>query len=104
MRGVGLLVLAAALAVEAMPASVTAQTVRHSGTVVAMDTERGRLVLDEIGPWRVRGGVTQVRRLAIVFTPATDFLIALRANPPDGFLGQFIEGRLEAADVEVGIT
>ena len=96
------LVLAAALVGLGSHPGVAAETVKHSGTILAIDTDGGRFVLEEIGPWQVRGGVTQVIRREIVMTPATQFAIVVRANAPGGFAGDFVEGPLDPAAVEVG--
>lgn len=90
------------LVAAASQPSVAAESVKHSGTILEMDAGRGRLVLEEVGPWQVRDGVTQVIRRTIVLTAATRFAIALRANAPDGFAGAFVEGTLDPAALEVG--
>ena len=100
-RAVVLAVSLVLVAAASQP-SVAAESVKHSGTILEMDAGRGRLVLEEVGPWQVRDGVTQVIRRTIVLTAATRFAIALRANAPDGFAGAFVEGTLLPAALEVG--
>jgi hypothetical protein len=85
----------------AMPAMAQQASSKHTGTVVAIDLEQRRLVLDEIGPSRP-GGVVQPTRRTIHLTASTEFIITLRANPQDGFPGQFIEGELDAEAIERG--
>jgi hypothetical protein len=79
-----------------------ADPVRHSGRILAIDSARGQLVIEEVGPWQVRDGVTQMIRRTIMVTPTTQIAIMMRANPAGGFAGDFIEGRLDADDLEIG--
>jgi hypothetical protein len=76
------------------------QTVKYTGTVLAIDRARGQLVLGEVGPWRE--GVTQRIRRTITLTGQTEYTIGFRANPPGGFPGEFIEGPLRPGDIEAG--
>jgi len=73
----------------------------HSGTVVAIDIVRGVLVIDEVGPWRARSGVSRIRR-TVLLMPGTDFLIAVRVNPHEGFPGSFVEGQMDPEAIEPG--
>jgi hypothetical protein len=79
-----------------------ADLVKHSGRILVLDPAHGQLVLEEVGPWQVRDGVTQVIRRTIALTPQTVIAIVLRANPPGGYPGEFIEGRLEPGDLDPG--
>ena len=74
--------------------AIGAEPVRHSGRILAIDTARGQLVLEEVGPWQVRDGVTQVIRRTIALTPATEAAIVTRGNPAGGFASDFIEGAI----------
>ena len=94
-------ILATVLVMIAIPAMAEQASAKHTGIVVAVDLAQRRLVLDEVGPWRPGAGAQTTRR-TIVLTSTTDFLITLRANPQDGFLGQFIEGEMEAEGIEAG--
>ena len=82
--------------------AIGAEPVRHSGRILAIDTARGRLVLEEVGPWQVRDGVTQVIRRTITLTPTTEAAIVTRGNPAGGFASDFIEGRLDVDNLDVG--
>jgi hypothetical protein len=82
--------------------AATAEVVKHSGTIVEIDAHGAQLVLEEVGPWRVRDGVTQVIRRTIALTPATDVVIAVRVNPPGGYAGDFVEGPLAMFALEPG--
>jgi hypothetical protein len=97
--GAALVTLLVGLAVEGVTA---AQTVRHSGTLLALDTERGTAVIEEVGPWRVKDGQTQVIRRILIVTPATEYALFMRVNASGGFPGDFIEGPLEASDLAPG--
>ena len=78
-----------------------AQTVRHSGTILAVDRGAGTMVLGEIGPWRVVRGATQVTRLTISVTPSTVFSqVGRDATRP--FPGDFVEAATGAGDLKVG--
>ncbi len=79
-----------------------AETVKYSGTVVAIDRGHGTLVIEEVGPWRVERGATQVIRRTIVLTRQTEFSLFVRVNPPGGFAGAFVEGELAAQDLTPG--
>jgi hypothetical protein len=83
------------------PAS-SADSLRYSGTVVELDTAEGRLIIDEIGPWRVvRGEVVRTRR-TIALKPSTRFNVFIRVDVQGRFAGDFIEVQLEASDVAPG--
>ncbi len=82
--------------------ATAARTVKHSGVLLALDTERGTAVIEEVGPWRVKDGQTQVIRRTLVVTPATEYALFMRVNAPGGFAGDFIEGPLEASDLAPG--
>src|SRR5690348_15088033 len=85
----------------AMPAIAQQASSKHTGTLVAIELQQRRPVLDEIGRSRP-GGVVQPIRRTIHLTASTEFIITLRANPQDGFPGQFIEGELDAEAIERG--
>lgn len=79
-----------------------AGTVKHSGILVGYDRQRGALVIEEVGPWSVEGGVTRVTRRTIVVTPQTVFSLFVRVNPPGGFAGAFVEGELAMSELSIG--
>lgn len=80
-----------------------ADTLRHSGRVIAVDRDAGTIVLDELGPWTVRRGATVTTRRAITVPPGTEFVRVQRAeDAPSGFPGDFVEVPLEPWRVEVG--
>ena len=74
----------------------------HSGRVVAIDVARGVLLLDEVGPWNAKARAVQMIRRTILLLPTTDYVIALRANPREGFPGSFIEGQMDPEAIEPG--
>lgn len=101
-RFVPALVLLTVLAAAATPAADAARTVRHSGTVVAIDAQSGVLVIDEVGPWRVEKEATVTTRRSIGFTPETRFNLYMRVNVPGAFAGDFIEVVFAPDDVSPG--
>lgn len=79
------------------------KTFRHSGTIVGLDPDTRTIVLEEIGPWRTRNGVTVVNRLRIHVTSSTEFAEVRRApEPPSGFPGDFVEQPLEPWKLATG--
>jgi hypothetical protein len=99
-RGAGSLVIVVAVLGLLSPVARAAE--RRSGTVVSVDDRSGTIVIDEIGPWRVEKGVTQVTRHSIVVTAATKITSHVRVNVPGRFSGDFIDVALELADVSPG--
>jgi hypothetical protein len=82
------------------PSVLAAESTRYSGTVVAIDPQRGILVMDEAGPGR--GRTLIVVRRTIGLTAATRFRSFIRVNVPGAFAGDFIEVALDAEDVSPG--
>lgn len=97
----GLLVIAFLML---LPVSAGAETTTHSGTILALNKEAGTIVLGEIGPWRVKGGVTEVTERTIAVTPATVFKEVKRAPGagPSGWVGEFVEAGLGAWELKKG--
>ena len=82
--------------------SLSAEVFKHSGLVVEYDPTTHTIVLSEVGPWKVRDGVTVVTRQRIEVTPETEFRIVFRADDAgDEFPGQFVEAPIEAAGIYV---
>lgn len=75
---------------------------RRSGRVMGIDDRVGMILIEEVGPWQVRKGVTQVRRHTIVVTPSTKIASHIRVNVPGRFAGDFIEVPLTLSDVSLG--
>lgn len=96
-------VLAAALVLALLEWAAAQTVIRHSGTVAGIDRSAGTIVLAEIGPWRVKGGVTEVTRRTIDITPRTQFVKVKRSlEATSGFPGEFVESRLEPWNVAKG--
>jgi hypothetical protein len=75
--------------------------VNHSGSVVSVAPER--LVLHEVGPWRLKNGETEVIRVTVELTKDTAYVVARRADEaPSGFARDFVERDIDAADVRAG--
>ncbi len=96
----------AALAVvaPAIPGWSDARGSKYSGTVVAVDQTAGAIVVEGMGPWRVKEGVTQVERRTIGVMPATEFVRLKRATgpAPSGWIGDFVESALPGWQVKPG--
>lgn len=74
----------------------------YSGTVVAVDPQGGRMIMEEVGPWRMENGKTVVTPRTISLTSATTFNTFIRVDVPGRFAGDFIEVALDAEDITPG--
>lgn len=100
-RVVWLVVMVAVAATAAEAAG--ADTMRHSGTVVAFDKAAGRLVLGEVGPWRVKDGVTRITELRIALLPGTAFVLVKRVpDAATGFPEDWAEAPLDPGALKPG--
>ena len=75
---------------------------RRSGRVIGIDDRVGMILIEEVGPWQVRKGVTQVTRHTIVVLPSTKIASHIRVNVAGRFGGDFIEVPLTLGDVARG--
>jgi hypothetical protein len=75
---------------------------RHSGRVLGIDDRVGMMLIEEVGPWQVRRGTTQVTRLTVVVLPTTKIASHIRVNVAGRFGGDFIEVPLTLSDVSIG--
>jgi hypothetical protein len=77
---------------------------KYTGQIVAIESREGMIRLEEIGPWTgpTRGLHTRTIRL----TPETRITLIGRSDGAgaDGWVGQFIEAPLTAADLHRGDT
>ena len=96
--------LASALAALAAPGWAQGPEATHSGTVQALDRSAGTIVLDEVGPWTVKGGETVITRQVIAVTSTTQFVRVKRATETGatGWIGDFVESPLPAWQVKAG--
>ena len=80
-------------------------TVKHSGTVVAVDPAAHVLVIAEVGRWRTEDGVTQLTRRAIALTPTTTYELYIRTpgRTSSGFRGDFLTFVLDASELAPGM-
>jgi len=92
------LVIAGATAV----AADAVRTVRYSGTVTTIDPERGLMILEEVGPWRVERGATVVTRRTISLNASTTYNLFMRVDAPGAFAGDFIEVVLDVDHLAPG--
>lgn len=93
-----------AIVVWAIPTWSDGPERKYSGTVVAVDRSAGAIVVEGMGPWRIKDGVTQVERRPIGVTPSTEFVSVKRARgpAPSGWVGDFIERGLPGWQVKPG--
>ncbi len=101
-RWATLAVLAVLLAVSGAPAGA-ADVFRHTGTLTSFDRATGTLVVAEVGPWRVRDGVTVVTERTVTLTPATRFSFVRRGEPGEtAWPGDFLELAIDAWEMLPG--
>lgn len=93
-----------AVIAPAMPGWSEARDGKYSGTVVAVDRSAGTIVVEGMGPWQVKEGVTQVERRTIGVMPSTEFVRLKRATgpAPSGWTGDFVESALPGWQVKPG--
>jgi hypothetical protein len=93
-----------ALVAWALPTWSDDQEGRYSGTVVTVDPSAGVIVVEGMGPWQIKEGVTQVERRTVGVTSATAFVRVKRATgpAPSGWVGDFVESGLPAWQVKPG--
>lgn len=84
-RRVAVLVVKAVIA-WLIPTWSDGQERRYSGTALSVDRSAGVIVVGDVGPWRIKDGVTQVDRCRIEVMPATEFARVRRAKADDGRL------------------
>ena len=82
----------------------TAWASDHSGTVATVDPDKSTIVLEEIGPWHVKDGKTEITRQTIVVAPSAQFVMSKRTREPGpaGWAGAFVEVPLGAWTVKPG--
>jgi hypothetical protein len=102
MRIAALTVLA--VVAPAIPGWSDARGGKYSGTVVAVDQAAGTIVVEGMGPWRIKEGVTQLERRTIGVMPSTEFVRLTRATgpAPSGWVGDFVESALPGWQVKPG--
>ncbi len=95
---------ALAVVAPAIPGWSDARGGKYSGTVVAVNQTAGTIVVEGMGPWRVKEGVTQVERRTIGVMPSTEFVRLKRATglAPSGWIGDFVESALPGWQVKPG--
>jgi len=81
-----------------------AQERRYSGTVLAVDRTAGAIIVGDMGPWRVKDGVTRVEPRTIAVTPSTELVRVRRTSgvAPSGWVGDFVESVLPGGQVKPG--
>jgi hypothetical protein len=96
----GALFAAAALILSAGVAAAA----DHSGTVMAVDRDRGTIVIGELGPWHVKDGSTEVTKRTIAVSPTTQFVASRRTKEPGptGWRGEFVDVPLDPWTLKEG--
>ena len=81
-----------------------AREFKYSGTVVAVDQGAATIIVEGMGPWRVKDGATQLERRTVGVAPAAEFVRIERATgpAPSGWPGDFIERALPRWQVKAG--
>lgn len=104
-RGIWPAALAALVVfLPAVPGWAAAQESKYSGTVVAVDQGAGTIVVEGMGPWRVKDGATRVDRRTIAVTPSTEIVRLKRVSgaAPSGWAGDFVESALPGRQLKPG--
>jgi len=105
-RRSAVLAIVAIVAIVAWPIPTwgAGQESKYSGTVVAVDGTAGAVVVEGMGRWRIKEGVTQVERRTIGVTSACEFVSVKRASgpAPSGWVGDFVESGLPGWQVKPG--
>jgi hypothetical protein len=103
--GVGIAaLLVVSLAAPAIAGRSEAAERRYSGTVAAVDRPARTIVVEGMGPWRVKDGVTQVESRTIAVTASTALMGIKRASgvAPSGWMGDYVESALPEWQVKPG--
>ena len=93
-----------AVVAPAIPGRSDARDGKYSGTVVAVDRTAGTILVEGMGPWQIKEGVTQLERRTIGVMPSTAFVRLKRATgpAPSGWVGDFVESALPGWQVKPG--
>ena len=93
-----------AVVASAVPGWSADRGSKYSGTVVAVDQAAGTIIIDGMGPWQVKDGVTQLEHRTIGIMPSTEFVRLERATgpAPSGWVGDFVETALPGWQVKAG--
>lgn len=79
-----------------------ADTTKYAGTVRTIDSARGSLVLDDVGPW-VGTAESPITPRTITVSPSTEYFVADRAKDgPTGYAGDYAERKAQLSDVKAG--
>jgi len=97
--------MAFVLALTSLLVASTAQAalpVRHSGKIVAVDTKRSTVTLEEMGPWKGPGKSVVRRSIHLAPTTKVELVTRSKGAAPDRWLGGFTESPLPPADLHPG--
>lgn len=80
----------------------SAATVKYAGTVRALDSAQGSLVLEDVGPW-LGQAETQITPRTIALSSSTEYFVADRAkDAPTGFPDDYTETKAQRSEVRAG--
>jgi len=85
--------------VIASPA-LAADAATHTGAIVAENTQRDTITIEEMGPWH--GPSTRPVRREFHLIPSTTVVLAVRRSEPGGVHGAYIDQPLKATDLRPG--
>jgi hypothetical protein len=96
--------LVAPIVAAAVAGRSDAGEAKYSGTVASVDRTAGTIVVEGMGPWRVKEGVTQVERRTIAVTSSTGLVSVKRTTgvAPSGWAGDYVESALPEWQVKPG--
>ncbi len=83
-------------------AQAAAGPIKYAGTVRTVDTMRGSLVVEDVGPW-VGKTETPITPRAIALSPSTEYFVAERAEAGDtGYRNDYLTVRAHLSEIKVG--
>jgi len=86
----------------ALAPAAGAGTTKYAGTLRTIDTTKGSLVLDDVGPW-VGKTESPITPRTVIVSPSTEYFVADRAKDgATGYPGDYVETKAQLSDVKVG--
>jgi len=103
-RGIRIVILAVGILTWAVPAWTDGREAKYSGTVISVDWATATIVVEGMGPWQMKEGVSQVEHRTISVMPTTRFVRVERASgvAPSGWTGDFVESALSERQLKPG--
>jgi len=83
-------------------AQAAAGPIKYAGAVRTVDTMRGFLVVEDVGPW-VGKTETPITPRTIALSPSTEYFVAERAAQGDtGYRNDYVKARANPSEIKVG--